>query len=324
MSRVRYYKTTSQRVGNTTYKTVQSRRWGGPYNQPSGIGAVIVLCLVLVFLFWPATLHVPTWAKWVLEILWLLALVLFAAILAEHKKTSAAKPKLQKPAAPTPNAVRAPKLPAPPSSQTRVSDAERTQVTDALSDQFAKGLLDLNELNKRVDHALRAKTGGDLAVALFDLPNGGQKAEGENEARTTVSPATTPSEVRTALSNLSAKPTPDSVKKAPVPPVRTPTAPGGIAVPHRRRVSPPAQPVPQKPASAPSSFMPPPLRQMWARISDQPYPEIGTPAFEALLQLWREEYKRLHDMPEYKAAVEKEYERLKNAAKPSQSKEKEN
>ena len=106
MSGVRYYKTTTQRVGNTSYKTVQSRRWGGPYNQPSGIGAVIVLCLVLLFLFWPATLHVPTWAKWVLEILWLLALVLFAAILAEHRKPSAANPKAEKSAAAKPKVVR--------------------------------------------------------------------------------------------------------------------------------------------------------------------------------------------------------------------------
>ena len=69
--------------------------------------------------------------------------------------------------------------------------------------------------------------------------------------------------------------------------------------------------------------MPPPLREMWARISDELFPEIGTPAFEALLQLWREEYKRLHDMPEYKAAVQKELGRLKDAVKSPQPKDKE-
>lgn len=311
MSRVRYYKTTTQRVGNTTYKTVQSRRWGGPYDQPSGCGTVVVFCLAVVFLFWPAMLPVPTWAKWVLEIVWLL--VLFAAILAGRKKPSAAKTR----------AVLAPNLPPPPSPRGRVSDAERTQVTDALSDQFAKGRLDLDEFDKRLDHALQAKTRADLAAALSDPPNGQQKAAARSETTTVASRAATPPGVRRPPSSPSAKPAPEAQKKATVPPVRVPTPAGAIVVPRRRPAPSPAQPVPQQPTPAPSSFMPPPYRELWAQMSDGPFPEVGTPAFAALSRLWREELERLHATPEYKTAVQKEYELLRTAAKPSQPKDEE-
>lgn len=57
-------------------------------------------------------------------------------------------------------------------------------------------------------------------------------------------------------------------------------------------------------------FKPPPLEEMWAQISDEPFPEQGTPAFSALSQLYHEEYRRLRSTPEYKAAVQEEYERL--------------
>lgn len=322
MSGVRYYKTTTRRVGNTTYKTVQSRRWGGPYDQPSAVGGVIVFCLVVGFFFWPIGLNVPTGVKWVLEILWLLALFLLGAA-ARSRRSAAARPKA--------NAFPKPKRPSgpgnPPSAaprtltQTRISDVERTQVTNALSDHFAKGHLDLDELDKRVDHALRAKTRTDLAVALFDLPHGREKLAGEKkDAPPAESRAASP-DVRRSPSSLSAETTPGANEKATVPPVRRPAPPGSTAGPRRRPVPPRAPAAPRRPAQSPSSFVPPPFRDMWAQLSDEPFPEIGTPAFAALSQLWKEEFTRLHATAEYEAAVKKDYERLKSAAKRSRPKD---
>lgn len=52
----------------------------------------------------------------------------------------------------------------------RVSDAERTEVTDALCKHFADGRLDEGELNDRVARATAAKTRAELAPILADLP----------------------------------------------------------------------------------------------------------------------------------------------------------
>jgi hypothetical protein len=52
----------------------------------------------------------------------------------------------------------------------RVSDADRREVTDALCQHFGDGRLDEEELNQRLELALAAKTGADLAPLLADLP----------------------------------------------------------------------------------------------------------------------------------------------------------
>lgn len=52
----------------------------------------------------------------------------------------------------------------------RVSDDERTQVADALSKHFADGRLDQAEFDERLHQAMSAKTRGDLAGLLSDLP----------------------------------------------------------------------------------------------------------------------------------------------------------
>ena len=59
---------------------------------------------------------------------------------------------------------------APHPSSMRVSDAERTEVTNALCRHFADGRLDEAELNDRLARATAAKTGADLAPLLADLP----------------------------------------------------------------------------------------------------------------------------------------------------------
>ncbi len=52
----------------------------------------------------------------------------------------------------------------------RVGDAERNEVAEALSQHFSAGRLDHAELKERLDGAMSAKTGGDLAGLLDDLP----------------------------------------------------------------------------------------------------------------------------------------------------------
>jgi len=52
----------------------------------------------------------------------------------------------------------------------RVSDAERDQVVAQLSRHTADGRLSLEEFEQRVEHALAAKTRGDLDATLGGLP----------------------------------------------------------------------------------------------------------------------------------------------------------
>ncbi|MHB1584772.1 MAG: DUF1707 SHOCT-like domain-containing protein [Acidimicrobiales bacterium] len=54
--------------------------------------------------------------------------------------------------------------------QMRVGDAERNQVAEALSQHFSDGRLDGTEMKERLDRAMGAKTRGDLAGLLSDLP----------------------------------------------------------------------------------------------------------------------------------------------------------
>jgi Flp pilus assembly protein TadB len=57
------------------------------------------------------------------------------------------------------------------SSDVRVSDAERSDVADALSRHYADGRLDQAEFNERVDRAMKAKTRADFRGLLDDLPD---------------------------------------------------------------------------------------------------------------------------------------------------------
>ena len=57
-----------------------------------------------------------------------------------------------------------------PDPTMRVGDAERNEVADALSQHFSAGRLDDQELKERLDRAMSAKTGADLAGLLDDLP----------------------------------------------------------------------------------------------------------------------------------------------------------
>jgi uncharacterized membrane protein len=52
----------------------------------------------------------------------------------------------------------------------RVSDAERTQMSETLSKHYAEGRLDDAEFRSRLDKAMSAKTRGDLNGLLNDLP----------------------------------------------------------------------------------------------------------------------------------------------------------
>jgi len=53
----------------------------------------------------------------------------------------------------------------------RVSDAERTEVADRLSNHYGDGRLDQSEFNERMERAMSAKTQGDFAGLFADLPD---------------------------------------------------------------------------------------------------------------------------------------------------------
>jgi hypothetical protein len=57
-----------------------------------------------------------------------------------------------------------------PDGQLRVSDLERTEITNALCRHFGDGRLDEAEFNERMEKATSAKTRDDLAPLLADLP----------------------------------------------------------------------------------------------------------------------------------------------------------
>jgi hypothetical protein len=52
----------------------------------------------------------------------------------------------------------------------RISNAERNDIADTLSKHFAEGRLDSNEFDERVGRVMNAKTRGDVAGVLDDLP----------------------------------------------------------------------------------------------------------------------------------------------------------
>jgi hypothetical protein len=60
--------------------------------------------------------------------------------------------------------------PTRPDPRMRISDAERKEVTDTLSRHYADGRLDTTEFDERVGKVIAAKTRGDLAGILDDLP----------------------------------------------------------------------------------------------------------------------------------------------------------
>lgn len=57
-----------------------------------------------------------------------------------------------------------------PNAEMRVSDAERSEVAESLSKNYSDGRLDETEFNERLQRAMSAKTRGDLAGLLVDLP----------------------------------------------------------------------------------------------------------------------------------------------------------
>lgn len=60
--------------------------------------------------------------------------------------------------------------PAVGDARLRLSDAERKEMADTLSRHYADGRLDTSEFEERVGRALAARTRGDLAGLLDDLP----------------------------------------------------------------------------------------------------------------------------------------------------------
>jgi hypothetical protein len=73
--------------------------------------------------------------------------------------------------------------------QLRVSDAERQEVADRLSEHFAAGRLDQAEFDERVGQAMNAKTRADLNGLFADLPDTGAPAVPERPRRRRGHPA---------------------------------------------------------------------------------------------------------------------------------------
>ena len=57
-----------------------------------------------------------------------------------------------------------------PDPHMRISNAERNEIADTLSKHYAEGRLDSNEFDERVGRVMNAKTRGDVAGVLDDLP----------------------------------------------------------------------------------------------------------------------------------------------------------
>jgi hypothetical protein len=82
----------------------------------------------------------------------------------------------QPPRPPRPPWSRESRFSSVPDGQLRVSDLERTEITNALCRHFADGRLDEGEFNERMEKATRAKTRDDLGPLLADLPRLGTGA----------------------------------------------------------------------------------------------------------------------------------------------------
>lgn len=59
---------------------------------------------------------------------------------------------------------------APCDPSLRIGDAERNDAAETLSQHYSAGRLDETELKERLDRAMSAKTGADLAGLMTDLP----------------------------------------------------------------------------------------------------------------------------------------------------------
>jgi hypothetical protein len=66
----------------------------------------------------------------------------------------------------------------------RASDADRDAVVDRLREAAGEGRLEPDELEERVDRALRARTYGELAELLADLPGDGRLFSPHTRRRT--------------------------------------------------------------------------------------------------------------------------------------------
>ena len=56
--------------------------------------------------------------------------------------------------------------------QMRASDADRSEITNFLSDSLAKGFITTEEMSHRVESALSSKTFADLLALVRDIPGG--------------------------------------------------------------------------------------------------------------------------------------------------------
>lgn len=75
----------------------------------------------------------------------------------------------------------------PEEPEIRISDADRDRAVERLNDAVAEGRLTMPEFEERVDGVLRARTGGEVAPYLADLPAVGHGGPEHGELRATMS-----------------------------------------------------------------------------------------------------------------------------------------
>jgi hypothetical protein len=76
-----------------------------------------------------------------------------------------------------------PSSPSDPPSGLRASDADRERVAEALRRHHLDGRLDTDELQERLDRCYAARTAGELAPLLEDLPGAAETQRPRRAAR---------------------------------------------------------------------------------------------------------------------------------------------
>jgi hypothetical protein len=76
-----------------------------------------------------------------------------------------------------------PSSPSDPPSELRASDADRERVAEALRRHHIDGRLDTDELQERLDRCYAARTAGELAPLLEDLPGAAEPQRPGRAAR---------------------------------------------------------------------------------------------------------------------------------------------
>lgn len=105
--------------------------------------------------------------RWVLLLVLLTVLVNIAGIVAAVAYLVSVRPRFASPPPPAPWGAR---LLDPATSMQLATDSDRERVTHVLQHNVAQGSLTFDEFEARLEHALQARTLGELSACVRDLP----------------------------------------------------------------------------------------------------------------------------------------------------------